>query len=222
MIREIQLTDDGSHTLFIPEMDEHYHSVNGAIQEAKHVYLEAGFRAFIASMKEVKQAYSVLELGFGTGLNALLTALEAEKNQVKVIYSTLEKYPLSQEIISQLNYSQLDSFLFEKIHKADWNKKVAITPYFTLQKIQVDFNEYDFPECYDLVYYDAFAPDKQDDVWSQNLFDTIHSQMNPGGILTTYCAKGEIRRKMQGVGFTVERIPGPPGKREMLRAKKQN
>ena len=207
----LETTADGSHTLFLPEINEHYHSINGAIQESKHVYIEAGFKQCR------KSEIHVLEMGFGTGLNALLTALEAEKQKIKVLYTGLEKFPLPQEMISQLNYSKLNQPLFQAIHQTEWGKSETINPHFYLEKIQTDFRDFDFPNKYDVIYYDAFAPDKQPEVWSQALFDKIFSAMNPRGILTTYCAKGNIRRIMQHAGFSVERIPGPPGKREMLR-----
>lgn len=216
----IETTADGSHTLFVPEMNEHYHSINGAIQESQHVYIKAGFNQCR------KPEIHVLEMGFGTGLNALLTALDAERRKIKVFYTGLEKFPLSQEIINHLNYSEISVIaglirnpLFQTIHQAGWGKSEFIHPYFNLEKIQTDFRDFDFPDKYDVVYYDAFAPDKQPEVWSQELFDKIFSAMNPDGILTTYCAKGSIRRMMQQAGFSVERIPGPVGKREILRGK---
>ena len=206
------ITADGSHTLFLPEMDEYYHSINGAIQESRHVYIDAALNRCL------KDCVSVLEMGFGTGLNALLTALETEKRKMKVVYTTLEKYPLSSEIIKTLNYSGENEDIFHKIHSLEWGKSKEVTPFFQLNKIQIDFNDFDFSGQYDVVYYDAFAPDKQPQVWSQELFNKLFLSMKWEGILTTYCAKGAIRRMMQQAGFTVERIPGPPGKREMLRA----
>jgi tRNA U34 5-methylaminomethyl-2-thiouridine-forming methyltransferase MnmC len=214
------ITADGSHTLFVPTLDEHYHSVNGAVQEACHVYIEAGLNACTCHSRVGGNPLHVLEMGFGTGLNALLTALEAEKRNIHVLYTALEKFPLADNVVKLLNYSEINPDLFDKIHAAEWGKITLITPYFSLQKIHTDFNEYDFPDRHDVVYYDAFAPDKQPEVWSQELFNRIYSAMNPNGILTTYCAKGVIRRMLQQAGFTVERIPGPPGKREMLRAKR--
>ncbi|MDR0612018.1 MAG: tRNA (5-methylaminomethyl-2-thiouridine)(34)-methyltransferase MnmD [Dysgonamonadaceae bacterium] len=207
---EIQLTADGSPTLFLPEMDEHYHSVNGAVRESQHVYIEAGFKQCR------KSEIHVLEMGFGTGLNVLLTALEAENQKIKVFYTGLEKFPLPAKITDRLNYSE--TALFRAIHLAEWEKSVPVNPYLYLKKIRTDFRDFNFPDKYDVVYYDAFAPDKQPGVWSSELFDRIFSSMNRGGIITTYCAKGNVRRMMQQAGFAVERIPGPPGKREMLRA----
>ncbi|MDR0866332.1 MAG: tRNA (5-methylaminomethyl-2-thiouridine)(34)-methyltransferase MnmD, partial [Candidatus Symbiothrix sp.] len=142
----------------------------------------------------------------------------AEKRGIKVHYTGLEKFPLSPDIITQLHYTETDEALFQAIHQAEWDRPVQINPFFSLQKIQTDFADFAFSGSYDVVYYDAFAPDKQPEVWSQELFDKAFSSMKPGGILTTYCAKGTIRRMLQQAGFTVERIPGPPGKRELLRA----
>jgi tRNA U34 5-methylaminomethyl-2-thiouridine-forming methyltransferase MnmC len=209
----IETTADGSPTLFVPELNEHYHSTNGAVQESKHVYIEAGFNYCS------KQEIQVLEFGFGTGLNALLTAMEAKKRKIDVYYTGLEKFPLPQEIITQLHYPETDEALFQAIHQAEWNIPVRINPFFNLHKIQTSFSDFDFSGSYDVVYYDAFAPGKQPEVWSQELFDKVFSSINMDGILTTYCAKGSVRRMLQQAGFTVERIPGPPGKREMLRAK---
>ena len=208
------ITADGSPTLYLPEMDEHYHSVNGAIREARHVYIDAGLNQC------PKITIQVLELGFGTGLNAFLTAEEAERRKTQVIYTTLENNPLSDEIVEKLHYVPGKEELFRKIHCVAWEKVVSLTPHFTLQKIHTDFREFTYSGNYDIVYYDAFAPDKQQEVWSQELVDAIYHAMNPAGILTTYCAKGSIRRRMQQAGFSVERLPGPPGKREMLRARK--
>lgn len=213
---EIQLTADGSHTLFIPEMEEHYHSVNGAIKESMHVFIDAGLRQCN------KQSIRILELGFGTGLNAFLSCIEAEKTGKSIQYTGLEKYPLEFDLIQKLNYPEIkeNNKNYLKIHQCDWGFSVEITPNFSIKKIHIDFSDFDFQEKYDLVYYDAFAPDKQTDVWTQEIFNNVFSCMNPEGILTTYCAKGSIRRMMLEAGFSVERIPGPPGKREMIRALK--
>ena len=215
----LETTADGSLTLYVPDLDEHYHSTNGAVQESLHVYLAAGLSYYIQKSREISNVeIHVLELGFGTGLNAFLTALEAGKQKLKIHYTALEKYPLPPEITDQLNYSAGNQSLFQQIHQSGWGNPVMITPCFTLQKLNVDFAGFNFLSFYDVVYYDAFAPDKQPEVWSQELFDRLFAAMNPGGVLTTYCAKGKIRRMMQQAGFSVERIPGASGKREMLRA----
>lgn len=219
MERELQLTADGSHTLFIPEIDEHYHSVNGAVQESRHVFIEAGLHHL-----KKEGEITVFEIGFGTGLNAFLTLLETVLPVLNVQYYSIELYPLDAELVRSLNYGEVicpeNKDLFRALHAAEWNKPVGITDSFTLHKIQGDSNSCQLPEGIDLVYFDAFAPDKQPEMWNQEVFTKLYAGMNQGGILTTYCAKGVVRRMMQEAGYSVERIPGPPGKREMLRALK--
>ena len=211
--RELQLTADGSHTLFIPEMDEHYHSVNGAVQESCHVFIEAGLHHL------ERGEITILEIGFGTGLNALLTLETAESTQRKVHYTGIELYPLPWEMIEPLGYS--DNPLFKTLHIIPWEEDTIITPCFTLRKVQADFTTLTTDRSFDIIYFDAFAPEKQPEMWSQELFDRLHVIMGEKGILTTYCAKGVVRRMLQTAGFTVERLPGPPGgKREILRARK--
>ncbi|WP_321425323.1 tRNA (5-methylaminomethyl-2-thiouridine)(34)-methyltransferase MnmD [uncultured Bacteroides sp.] len=228
---EIELTADGSHTLFVPSMNEHYHSVNGAKTEAEHIYINYGLKESSAS------PLHVLEIGFGTGLNAFLTLLETQKLHKKIIYTSLELYPLSLEKIRALNYPDVISpeftDLYYDLHRAEWNAPCKITPDFSLLKVNIDFTCITYPDesaawnlgtfgnekiAYDVVYFDAFAPEKQPEMWNQKLFDAIYASMSHNGILTTYCAKGVIRRMLQSSGFTVERLPGPPGKREVLRA----
>lgn len=214
---EIQTTADGSSTLYRPDMDEHYHSTNGAVTEALHVYIHTGLYALPT------QPVSVLEIGFGTGLNAILTWLEAEKNKQPIRYTTVERFPLSDSITHQLNY-QLPAEAgpkFEQLHACEWNTAVALSPYFTLQKLHTDLTTQQWQETFDVIYFDAFAPDKQPEMWTEEIFKRIYQKTNPGGVLVTYCAKGVIRRMLQSVGFTTERLPGPPGKREMLRATKK-
>ena len=216
MRRELQQTADGSHTLFIPEMDEHYHSVNGAVQESRHVFIEAGLH------HQIKKDITVFEIGFGTGLNAYLTLLDAEENNREVNYYSIELYPLEVELVQTLNYGEVicpeKKGLFNALHAAPWNQPANISRHFILYKIQGDNNSCKLPKGINLVYFDAFAPDKQPEMWNQEIFDRLYGHMAEGGILTTYCAKGVVRRMMQKAGYSVERIPGPPGKREMLRA----
>lgn len=220
MKRVIERTDDGSATLYVPELNEHYHSVKGARTESQHIFIDMGLNASTAPEPRI------LEIGFGTGLNVLLTLEEAEKSQRKVHYTGVELYPLSWEIIEPLGYSNHP--LFKEIHAAPWGVDVPITPHFTLRKLQDDVtaptNHLSLisSPCYDLVYFDAFAPEKQPEMWSQELFTKIYVILNIEGILTTYCAKGIVRRMLQTAGFLVERLPGPPeGKREILRAQKK-
>lgn len=216
---KLEKTADGSYTLFVPEMDEHYHSVKGALTESEHIFINMGLKHTTIAEPHI------LEIGFGTGLNAFLTLLEAERNQRKIHYTTLEKYPLNAEVLQQLNYPEIiapeAAELYYKMHHVVWNVPVAITPYFTLQKIETDYTTFSFQQKYDIIYFDAFAPEKQPEMWSQQLFDNLYQTLNPGGVLTTYCAKGVVRRMLQSAGFTVERLPGPPGgKREILRGNK--
>lgn len=215
----IELTADGSHTLFVPELNEHYHSVNGAIQESKHVYIEAG-------LKQIqKNQISIFEVGFGTGLNALLTLQENERNENKlqIHYTTIEAFPLSEIITKNLNYPDEKGILID-LHSAQWNALKQITPFFHLYKMEESLLNITFDSIdkkFDLIYFDAFAPDKQPEMWTQNIFNKLYNQCNQNAIVVTYCAKGSVRRMLQYAGFFVERIPGPPGKREMLRATKK-
>lgn len=222
MEREVILesTADGSHTLFVPSMNEHYHSVNGAKQESEHIFIKSAFDICL------KDSVHILEIGFGTGLNAYLTLQSSLFSHRVVNYTSLELYPLPVSVTDKLNYAVNDSSedqqFFRKIHTLPWNIKCEVTDSFSLTKIQTDFTElnWEVDQLYDIIYFDAFAPDKQPDMWSQPIFDYLYNFTSEGGILTTYCAKGVVRRMMQQAGYTVERIPGPPGKREMLRAVK--
>ena len=214
--RELQLTADGCHTLFIPEMDEHYHSVNGAVQESCHVFIEAGLHHL------ERGEITILEIGFGTGLNAFLTLLDAEACQRKIHYCSIELYPLGTDVIESLNYGEMlcagRKDVFHALHQAEWNVAVQVTEFFELHKIQGDSNTCALPDRIDLIYFDAFAPDKQPEMWNQEIFNRLYTHTTEGGVLVTYCAKGVVRRMMKEAGYSVERIPGPPGKREMLRA----
>lgn len=211
---EIEHTADGSATLFVKEMDEHYHSVKGALTESNHIFRDSAF-LYRADGSPLR----LLEVGFGTGLNAAVTAMVADTSR-PVHYITLEKYPVSEDILRQLNYGELvDSELLEKIHAAPWDEAVEVIPGFILEKRQSDYTEDLLPEGIDVVYFDAFAPEKQPDMWTQGAFERLVGIMNRGCVLTTYCSKGEIRRRLESLGLRVERIPGPPGgKREILRA----
>jgi len=219
MQRIIEHTDDGSATLYVPELNEHYHSVKGAQTESQHIFIDMG-------LKYVQTAEPhVLEIGFGTGLNAFLSLLSANETKRKVHYTGLELYPLEWSTIAELKYS--DDPLFERIHTTEWEVETEISPYFTLLKKKADFTKIHLAatrmeSTVDVVYFDAFAPEKQPEMWTQELFDYLYTIINPGGVLTTYCAKGVIRRMLQAAGFVVERLPGPPGgKREILRAARQ-
>lgn len=222
MKRIIEKTEDGSHTFYVPELNEHYHSTFGAVQESMYVYIEAGF------LQCTQNTVNVLEIGFGTGLNALLTLIESEKINKSVYYHTIELYPLDIEEVRKLNYTEKLSLknpeIFEKLHQCVWESPNEITPLFTLLKNQLDFSKLDnfHPDTtFDVVYFDAFAPNIQSEMWTQEIFNKIYSICNPGAIITTYCAKGAVRRALENAGFIMERLPGPPGKREILRGRRK-
>lgn len=225
MQRIIEQTQDGSATLYVPQLDEHYHSVKGARTESQHIFIEMGLHASSAPCPRV------LEVGLGTALNALLTLEDADRRQCPVSYTALELYPLSWDEVRPLGYS--DNPLFRQLHLVPWQQAVELTPFFCLCKLQgdayrllteasEDSSSFISPSSlFDVVYFDAFAPDKQPEMWRPELFQAIYTHMAPGSILTTYCAKGVVRRLLQATGFHVERLPGPPGgKREILRATK--
>ncbi len=216
MKRIVEKTADGSSTLYIPEMDEHYHSIKGAETESQHVFIDMGMKAH-----KLKETLHIFEVGFGTGLNAWLSLKESINSKQNVLYTGIERYPLSWEMIGELNYT--NDPVFRNLHTAPWNKNIEVTPGFTLNKINTDLVSCNFPEAFhpDVIYFDAFAPEKQPEMWTPEIFDMLYRMMNPEGILTTYCAKGVVRRMLQHSGFMVERLPGPPnGKREILRARK--
>ena len=219
MKADIRITGDGSHTLYVPALDEHYHSHFGALTESKHIFIDAG----LASLNNKK--ISILEVGFGTGLNALLTAMHASKNQVTVYYVTLEKYPLEPTILSRLNYSTMTGTdgleLFEAIHNAPWEKPVTLTPWFTLEKRMMDLTSMNVEGLYDLVYFDAFGPDKQPEMWTREVMQKVTDVTNPGTVFVTYSAKGTLKRILKDFGFEVTLLPGPPGKRVITRAVKK-
>jgi len=215
--RRIITTGDGSKTIQIEDWNEQYHSKHGAVQEAYHVFIEHGLRLFN------NRSITILEVGFGTGLNALITLLEAAKQQLTVDYIGVEAFPVSVDEISALDYCrQLGAdnveASFNKMHSSNWEEEVAITPDFSLLKQKKNFRQIDEENLVDLVYFDAFGARVQPDLWTEEIFSIMHNALKQEGVLVTYAAKGSVRRAMQAVGFTVERLPGPPGKREMLRA----
>ena len=221
MKREIIKTGDGSATIYLPEWNEHYHSKHGALQEALHVFIKTGFHHYLT--KNSRNEISILEIGFGTGLNALLTFFEAEKTGVKVRYTGVEAYPVSEEELKALDYAELvsgenASEVFQKLHKTAWEERSEISSFFNLQKEKKFFKEISAEREFDLIYFDAFGPRVQPELWSEEVFKNMYSALRPNGVLVTYSAKGDVRRAMQAAGFIVERLPGPPGKREMLRA----
>lgn len=219
MKRKIITTADGSKTIQIEDWNEQYHSVHGAIQEAMHVFILHGLFCFLDSHKPI----SILEIGFGTGLNAFITLLESEKSNLHINYTGVEAYPVTQEEVDALNYTEqlkTNNTLFSKLHQCDWEVLHHITPKFSLTKQQKFFKEIDAVAEYDLIYFDAFGARVQPELWTEVIFELMYKALKPKGVLVTYSAKGSVRRAMQAVGFSVEKLPGPPGKREMLRATK--
>jgi len=216
--KELLLTNDGSTTLHLPKWNEQYHSKHGAIQEAMHVFIKHGFQYFYN--KEKPSTISVLEIGFGTGLNALLTYLTAKEiSDLQVDYTGLEAYPVAIEEIETLNFAEqlaVDKTIYTKLHTSAWEKKEVIFNKFNLKKRNIHFEEFTGLGNFNLIYFDAFGPRVQPELWKEPIFEQMFAALKPNGVLVTYSAKGEVRRIMQKIGFTVERLPGPPGKREML------
>ncbi len=221
---ELILTEDGSHTLYLKDLNETYHSRHGAIQESLHVYIKNGLRYYISSSR--KKEIHLFELGLGTGLNALLSCIEGEKFKCQIDYEAIEPCPVPVGICSQLNYIKSISQpavdeLFMKIHKMEWGIDIPMGNYFRIKKDQILFENYlQAKNRFDIIYYDAFAPGKQPDIWEPALLEKAHDMLMQKGILVTYCAQGKFKRDLKDIGFQVERLIGPPGKKEMIRATK--
>lgn len=214
-------TEDGSHSLHSKEMNEGYHSVHGALSESMHVFVDAGLN----KVCEAKESINILEIGFGTGLNAFLTRYHCEARGIRATYWGVEAFPVAEDIYSQLNYhtilNKTNQQYFLDLHTAEWNKPVQVSEKFLLTKYALPIQEVTLPEgFFDLVYFDAFAPQYQPEMWTVEVFEKIYNAMSQGATLTTYCCKGDVKRTLKSVGFRIEKIPGPKGKREMLRANK--
>ncbi len=228
-IHQLILTADGSHTLFNEALNETYHSKNGALQESLHVFIQNGLTHFI-NQNQVETIH-IFEVGFGTGLNAILTLKDAMTRNIKIYYTCIEAYPLSIDTINQLNYLKEESAilksLFNKIHLCNWNEWVEINEHFSVYKIENKLEQISIKQLlqisnpFDMIYFDAFAPDKQPELWTTNIFKTIFDTMKIGSILVTYSAKGDVKRALREAGFIVKRLAGPIGKRHMLCARKQ-
>ncbi len=221
MKRQIIATADGSVTIFLKDWNEHYHSKHGAIAEAMHVFIETGLVHCIA--KGNHNPVRILEIGFGTGLNALLTQQYAAVNNLNIAYTGVEAYPISESEIENINYAScinIPNQEFLRLHQVPWESLQQISQGFALHKQQLDFKLINSSSQFDLIYFDAFGPRVQPELWTLEQFSNMFKALKPGGVLVTYSAKGDVRRAMQAAGFTVERLPGPPGKREMLRASK--
>lgn len=231
---EFQVTEDGSHTLFSEMAGQTYHSSHGAVQESRHIFISQlkGQRSIVNGQRSgMNGVLSILEIGFGTGLNALLTAQWARENGVRVEYTTIELYPLGEEVYCGLNYGRLlgDEELFLRLHEAEWDVGfVPVVENFVIRKCKSDIVEWlRNAQCtmynvqlFDVVFFDAFSPDAQPELWTEEVFRNVYALMKMGGVLMTYCAKGDVRRAMLAAGFRVEKLAGPPGKRHILRAGK--
>ncbi len=223
MDRKIIVTQDNSKTLLISELNETYHSTNGAFNEAIHVFINAGIQFF-----HKKKKLKIFEMGFGTGLNALLSSNYALKNELQINYTSIEKYPLDMELVQELNYPQLidneqAESLFTLLHSSPWEKENEINTHFTLTKLKEDLTSFNLNKnSFDIVFYDAFGPRVQPALWTKESLNKMYDLLMPGGILVTYCAQGQFKRNLKSLGFKVENLPGPPGKREMTRAIKPN
>ncbi|MDD7884962.1 tRNA (5-methylaminomethyl-2-thiouridine)(34)-methyltransferase MnmD [Flavivirga sp. 57AJ16] len=237
MKREIVITADGSSTIHLPDWNEQYHSKHGAIQEAYHVFIKQGLHHFChseplckAESKHISGSHkniSLLEIGFGTGLNAFITLLEAENLKVNIDYFGVEGYPVLMDEINQLNYpTELNvenkASLFKKLHEVSWEEKHIVSENFSIEKQHRFFSEIKEEDIYNIIYFDAFGARVQPELWTEPIFLKMYHALKAGGVLVTYSAKGSVRRAMEAVGFVVERLPGPPGKREMLRATKRS
>lgn len=219
-MRKIVVTNDGSHTIVIPEQKVTYHSVHGAIQESAHVFIEAGLKYVLQTQQ--KSPLHVFEMGFGSGLNCFLTAIEAVETKTTISYTTVDTSPLLLEEVVLLNYSLSlgHEQLFQQLHKANWNDEIIINEFFTLEKRHSNLQSFMFAKQFHLIYYDAFAPTAQPELWTKEIFEKLFCMLRPQGILVTYCSKGDVKRAMIAAGFAVKKLPGPPGKREMLRAER--
>jgi tRNA U34 5-methylaminomethyl-2-thiouridine-forming methyltransferase MnmC len=217
--REIIQTLDGSTTIHIAEWDECYHSKHGAIQEAQHVFIKNGLSLF------PDRNVSILEIGFGTGLNAFITFLESKKRNQSIVYVGVEAYPISADEIVSMNYVEElnaveQSSIFDTMHQSNWEEKIILDDDFTLTKRKQFFEEINDENKFDLIYFDAFGYRVQPELWSTAIFEKMYKALKPNGVLVTYAARGVVKRSMIEVGFTVEKLAGPPGKREMFRATK--
>lgn len=220
MKREILITSDGSSTIHLPDWNEQYHSKNGSINETYHVFIKSGLQQVAADK------VAILEIGFGTGLNAMLTYVFGKELNTHIEYHGLEAFPVNAEELTALNYEKLPfikdhTATYEQIHTTKWNALNTIEDTFKLNKIEQELQTY-HPEkaFFDLIYFDAFGPRVQNEMWSLPIFEKLFASLKQGGVLVTYCAKGQVKRDLKSAGFSIESIPGPPGKREMTRAVK--
>ena len=217
MNNSIILTDDGSNTIFNNDINESYHSKHGAINESQHIFINYGLQ-YICK-KEIK----IFEVGFGTGLNALLSFLYSKNKKIRIDYQTVDKFPLEKADYSTLNFSEqlnIKKNIFTNLHKSKWESKSEISDLFSITKYAKDLNNFNHKYYYDIIYFDAFSPEKQPDLWTEKNFKKLYDNLNYNGILITYCAKGLIKRTLKKVGFQIYSFSGPKGKREITQARK--
>ncbi|MGK7389631.1 MAG: tRNA (5-methylaminomethyl-2-thiouridine)(34)-methyltransferase MnmD [Candidatus Cyclobacteriaceae bacterium M2_1C_046] len=217
MSLKIIKTEDGSHSLYNPELKETYHSSHGALTESKHVFIKMGLNFYVEEYvpKEIK----IFEVGFGTGLNSLLAWQWAEEHKIKIVYHSIEQYPLEKEVVEEINYGELlgEQEKFTSLHYIEWDIQTELSSFFTLEKINAIWQEYQIGDKYQVIFYDAFAPSKQPEMWEEHLIKKCYKALDTPGILTTYCARGQFKRDLSAAGFEVQTLPGPPGKKEMVR-----
>ncbi|GAA4344723.1 tRNA (5-methylaminomethyl-2-thiouridine)(34)-methyltransferase MnmD [Flaviaesturariibacter amylovorans] len=220
MDRRIIATKDGSHTLELPGSSTTYHSRHGAMEESRHVFVHTGLGFAAARFQQTP--LRIFEMGFGTGLNALLTAIEAERRKLPVRYTTIEAHPVPAGLATQLNFGEAAGApeLFAALHGTHWGGDVALSPFFTIRKEQAVLEEFRSTQRFHVIYYDAFAPSAQPELWTTERFRQLHDLLLPGGVLTTYCSKSVVRKAMEDAGLLVTKPPGPWGKREMVRAER--
>lgn len=211
---QLIITGDGSHSLFRSDLDETYHSRHGATQESQHVFIKNGLHYWLG--KSGNKQPVIFEVGFGTGLNAWLTLQEARKEGLHVTYISIETFPLQRDVWAQLNYTEDSSFAL--MHEATWNAPVVIDDCFTLNKVQGKLEDYAVADPINIVYFDAFAPSKQPELWTLPVLENVCRTLTEPGVFVTYCAKGQLKRDLRSLGLQVETLPGPPGKKEMVRA----
>lgn len=227
MEREIKIitTEDGSHSLYMPSIRESYHSTRGAYRESIHVFMLYGLEAWAVRNPE-KRPIRIFEMGFGSGLNAWLSLVWAEQSQVPALYHTIEPFPLEEDIYKQLNYGEMDDAIWhfrpylQKLHKLAWDKGEAVTSYFNMKKDKTTLQEVELYPA-DIVFYDAFSPKKQPELWTPAIIEKVVDSMNDQAVFVSYCATGALKKTLRGLGLTLDEVPGPPGKLEMTRAWKQ-
>ena len=218
MKKEFVITEDGSHTILLPDLKVTYHSTHGAVQESNHVYIQSGLD-FVAENNN--SSINIFEMGFGTGLNALLTCIWADEHKIPVQFTSIDLYPITTEEANALNYHSIlekDKHYFSKIHTIEWEKNIEVSPLFQLTKKQISFVDFDSAATYNLIYFDAFDPSVQPELWTTDVFIKLYNMLSINGVLVTYSSKSDVRRSMQSAGFRTEKLNGPPGKRDILRA----